>query len=817
MQAKQTLRLGIAALFMAVFLAFLFFGQLAEAASSDNTFTFSSTGISVSGSGTGYEISGSDLKITAPGTYTISGTSSEGTITIQKELTDVTLILNGLNLTSAQTSPVTINKSSSVTIQVTGSNTLTDNEDPAVEDTSDTYEGAGIKAKSGSALTFTGSGTLTVNGNCNNGIKGASEASISVNGPTLTVTAANNALASDGFVTVESGTLNLTAVNDGIKAEPDEGDTASAGTVTVNGGKLNITTGGDGIQATGTVTITSGTVAIQAGGGYQETLAEDASAKGIKSTSEIVLSGGTYTLDCADDAIHSNGDVTVSGGTYTIHSGDDAIHADYILNVGIKDSTSGPSINIASSVEGFEGAIINLYSGSGDITSSDDGMNAANSDLGNNYDFSLNMYGGTWKVNASGDGLDANGDIYLYGGVVEVFGATNNGNSALDYDGICTYEGGTILAIGMSGMAMAPNTGVYLAFGNVSTMGGPGQGGMGNQGQMPPDRATAPTEQGQTDSRDQGHMGPRGQDQIPPDAQTGATTGTSTTTTSPQGSPTENAGTNTSSFTISQGDSIVIKDESGSTLYKTTGLKTANSVVFANEDIVSGSTYTLSVNGTVVATATAATGTGATANPGGMAGSDPANTSGGGNFPFRDISGSSWYYSSVRSVLEKGIMSGTSGTTFSPEAVITRGMLAQILYNLEEKPETDATAEFTDVETTAWYYDAVNWAATEDIVSGYDTSSFGPDDAVTREQLATILYRYAQYKGYAVDTLAELEEFNDSSNISSYALSAMQWANGQSLISGTDNSRLLPKGEATRAQAATILLRFVENICTTDN
>ena len=618
MNVRKTFGFAAAALLMAAILAWMLFSQQAAAASADNTFTFSNTGISAAGSGTGYAISGTNLEITAPGTYALTGSSAEGTITVDKALSGVTLMFSGLTLNSTQSAPITISKASGVTIQVSGANTLTDNEDPGLEGTSETYEGAGIKVKSGGTLTFTGSGTLTVDGNCNNGIKGAAEASVTVNGPTLTVTAANNALAVDGAITMESGTLNLTAAGDGIKAEPDEGDTASAGTVTINGGKLNITSGGDGIQATGSVTVQGGTLTIQAGGGYQQTLTEDASAKGIKSTAGVILSGGTYTLNCADDAIHSNGDVTVSGGTYTMQSGDDALHADYILNLGSKDSATGPSIAIASSNEGFEGAVINLYSGSGDLTASDDGMNAANGDLENGYDFSLNLYGGTWKINSSGDGIDANGDVHLYGGVVEVFGATNAGNSALDYDGTCSYEGGTLLAVGMSGMAMAPSSGAYVSFGTVSMMGGAGHGG---QGQMtPPDQAQAkPDKQEQTAQNGQPSMPPRGQQgQEPPDARTGATTNApqdrpdaqaGTTTNAPQDRPMPNTGTDTSAYTISENDLIVIQDDAGNTLYSATGLKTANSVVFAGESIQSGSTYILLVNGSAAATATAVTGT----------------------------------------------------------------------------------------------------------------------------------------------------------------------------------------------------------------
>ena len=702
---------------------------------------------------------------------------------------------------------MTINKSSQVTVQVTGSNTLNDNEDSAAEGISETFEGAGIKVKNAGSLTLTGSGSLTVNGACNNGIKGAAEASVTVDGPILTVTATNNALASDGSVMVEDGTLKLTAAGDGIKSEPDAADTASAGTVSIHGGRVTIVSGGDGIQATGNVVITGGILDLQSGGGYQQTLEENVSAKGIKSTANVILSGGTYSLNCADDAIHSNGDVTITGGTYSIRTGDDAIHADNSLSVGIKGSTSGPKITVASCYEGFEAALINLYSGSGDITASDDGMNAASSDAASTSAVSLNLYGGTWKISASGDGIDSNGDIHLYGGVIETYGTPSGPDSALDFDGSCYYEGGTLLAVGVSGMAMAPSNGTYLAFGTVSMAGGFGHFGQPPEGQNG-ELSRDPRGQGQMPPRGQGERPTPDPGQTPPDSQSGFAAAM------PQGGLMPETGAST--YTISAGDSIAIRDEAGNTLYTATGLKQADIVVFAHDNLIAGNTYTLSINGSTVATATAITGTGAEANSGGTAGSDPANTPGGGALSFRDISRDSWYYPSVRAVLEAGIMSGTSGTTFSPEAAMTRGMLAQVLYSLESQPKTDKTADFTDIAAGAWYGDAVNWAVSVDILSGYGDGRFGPEDAVTREQLATSLYRYAQYKGYATETVSDLTQFTDSGKISAFARSAIQWVSAKNLLSGTDEGALLPTDKATRAQTATILMRFVQSIVSSD-
>lgn len=792
--AKPKMKHRIAAAFFAAMLMASVPVIPAAAAAVNNTFTFSNSGIAVSGSGTGCEIDGTDLKITDSGTYTVTGSASEGTITIKKELTDVTLILAGLTLSASETAPITINKASEVTIQVKDTNVITDNEDIDEESTSETFEGAGIKVKSGSTLALTGSGTLTVNGNCKNGIKGAAEASVTVDGPTLNITAANDALSADASVTVKSGTLNLTAAGDGIQASPDTDDTVSAGTVTVTGGTFAIKAQGDGIQGEGDVNIKAGTFDIVTGGGYQATLADDASAKGIKSAADVNLTGGTYAIDSADDALHAKGDLSVKGGTYTIASADDALHADYTLNVGIKAGT-GPKITVTSSVEGLEGAVVNLYAGNGNIASSDDGVNAANSEL-TGYDFAINIYDGTWNIDAQGDGLDSNRDINMYGGEIEAFGAANAGNSAFDYDGTATYEGGTLLAVGMSGMAQGFSSGTYVAFGNTSRMGG---GAPGGRGGMPgnANNTAAGEEQGFSggqggtpSERPNAGEGFDNRDGTPPDRNDSATG-------MPQGDSQKAA--DASAFTIAKGSSIVIKDSAGNTLYTATGLRTANSVIFAEDDLVSGQTYTLYIDGTEVATATA------------VSGASGGNQGGGSSdsvLPFRDISSGSWYYSSVRTVYEEKIMTGTSDTAFNPDGSLTRAMLAQILYNLSGSPKTDTDAGFADVSTDAWYADAVNRAAEAGIISGYSDDKFGPNDTATREQMATFLYRYAAYKGYDTDKTADLSDYEDSGTISAYAQTAVKWANASGLITGTDQQQLLPLHNTTRAQTAAILERL---------
>ena len=717
MTIRKRLRHALPALALILaLLAGLFTGTAAAAdTASDVTFTFTDSGVTASGgSAEGYQISGTDLTINAAGTYTVTGSCADGTITVKKGTTGVTLILSDLTLTSTTSAPLRCNKETGVTLVVTGTNTLTDAEDPANEESTDAavadaFEGAAVKVKAGASLTITGTGTLNADGSaCKNAIKGGSTASITVDGSmTLNLRAANSGLASDGSVEIKSGTLNITAENDGVKSEPDEDDTESAGTVTI--------------------------------------------------------SGGTITLNTVDDAIHAAGNLTVTGGEITIDSGDDALHTEYDLVIGTQGSASGPRITVQSCVEGFEGARVFLNSGTGTITASDDGVNAAtDADVS---EIAIYVSGGSWYVNAGGDGLDAGGnsqnnfggDIHLNGGTVEVFGSADNGNSALDFDGSCDASGGTLLAVGMSGMAQTPTSGVYVAFG-AGGMGGPG--GSGWQG---------------------------------------------------------------SGVNIQKGSSIEIKDASGNTVYSATAAKSANYVVFASPALTSGASYTLYVNGTQTLTAAAVTGSGQGGQPGGPGGQpggpggqQPPDQPGGPGFPggqpgtglpFADVAANAWYLDAVRYVFSNSVMTGMSRTEFSPDTNLTRAQMVQILYNLEGRPAASGSG-FTDVAADAWYASAVAWAKSTGVVQGYDESTFGPEDTLTRAQAAAILMRYAQYKGLDTSARAALS-FPDAGDVPDWARDAMQWCVAKGLLQGSDNGALLPNGTATRAQIATIMMRYL--------
>lgn len=178
--------------------------------------------------------------------------------------------------------------------------------------------------------------------------------------------------------------------------------------------------------------------------------------------------------------------------------------------------------------------------------------------------------------------------------------------------------------------------------------------------------------------------------------------------------------------------------------------------------------------------------------------------------PFADVSGSDWFYNDVRYVYEKGIMDGTGADRFSPNAPLTRAMIVTILYRMAGSPSVSGSSDFTDVAAGKWFAKAVAWAAANGIVNGYGDSLFGPNDPVTREQLAAILYRYAVYGGMTAVTLEEnLGGFADTAQLSAYAIQAMNWAVGQGLINGS-GSNLVPKAQATRAQVAAIIHRYLE-------
>lgn len=499
----------------------------AKTPESSVTLTFSDSGVTASGTESGYKIEGTDLTINASGVYTLTGSCAEGSVTVKKGTTGVTLVLDGLTLASSDGAPLCLNKESGVTVYLAGVNTLTDDEDPADEESTDAsvadaFDGAAVKVKANASLTITGSGTLNVNGNAKNGVKGGD----------------------DAVIVIESGKLNITAAQDGVNA---------------------------------------------------------------------------------------NADLTITGGTLNVSATDDGIHSDATLTIGAEGASTGPTISILSSTEGIEGADIVLNAGTGTIIATDDGINAAADGVAS----SLTVNGGEWYVNADGDGLDAGGDsngdngtIVLNGGTVTVFGAANDGNSALDAGRGITYNGGTLLAVGMSGMAETPSGGNVLVFGGRSGgMGGmqppQGNGGMQNGGTQNGTNGSFPQPpqnggQNQMGGMPGGMGGPQGNMQPPQggDNARGPQMGNQ----NGGNQPPQMNGSNNSSISITSGSKIVITDASGNVVCEATGVKNANCVVFASDKIAEGETYTLTVDGKEAATATAGETSGMTGGFGGTGG-----------------------------------------------------------------------------------------------------------------------------------------------------------------------------------------------------
>jgi len=180
--------------------------------------------------------------------------------------------------------------------------------------------------------------------------------------------------------------------------------------------------------------------------------------------------------------------------------------------------------------------------------------------------------------------------------------------------------------------------------------------------------------------------------------------------------------------------------------------------------------------------------------------------------PFTDVVKGAWYYDAVEYAIKGGLFNGTSQTSFEPESKMTRAMLVSVLYRIAGEPSVTVENSFIDVPDNEWYSDAIYWSNSNDIVGGYGNGIFGTNDSITRQDMAVILYRYAKNYGYdvSIDVDNKLLSYEDNFKVSEYATSAMQWAVENELIQGTSKNILLPQGTATRAQVATIMMRFIE-------
>jgi len=477
-------------------------------------------------------------------------------------------------------------------------------------------------------------------------------------------------------------------------------------------------------------------------------------------TASLTVSGITMNIDTTNAYDPGDGDtygdgfnvestLSILSGTYTISAGDDAIHSDYTLNIGESGAdNSSLKITVNTCYEGLEAATLNVYSGDITIHSSDDGLNAANSDL-TDYDFAMNIYGGDLYIDGQDDGLDSNGTLTISGGNIVVFCGSAADNAPLDADGTITISGGTVLGVGQSGMAQLPNstTQAYVYYG----YGANGMGGMGGQ-------------------------------------------------------PGQNSSTS-SGVSISKGDTITITDASGNTVATETALRNATFVFYTSPDLTEGETYTLSVGGTESGTCTATTeGSQSSGMPGGQqpgqGGVDTSVLS-----QYTDVSEDAWYSEAVAYVSSNNLMVGTGNSKFSPNSEITRAMVAQVLYRMAGSPSvsSSASSSFSDVSSGSWYCTAVTWAYENGIFAGYGDGTFRPNQSITREQLVTVLYQYLKSNGEDVSATSDLSQFTDASSVSNWAQTYVKWAVGEGLLSGMGNGILNPKGTATRAQFAQIL------------
>ncbi len=443
-------------------------------------FKYSDSGIEVvqKGEGGEYKISGTTLKIQDAGTYIVSGSCAEGFLQVSKGVTGVTLVLNGLTLTNATTCPLSINKSTGVTLVVADGtvNTLTDNayNNDTVNTANTDAENAVIKCKDGSQVTICGTGTLNINAKGERGIKSGAQdvetdpanprdAWLIIKEATINVTATagsgangGDAIKADQLLKVLSGNLTLAYVDDGLKSDADlyVGEAGTAGPT------IKMTQGCEGIEAVN-IYCYSGDVTINV------TTNGTSGGNGIKADNVLKIVKGKYTITCNDDAIKS----------------------EYYVYIGAPCSTEGPTIDVKNSYEGIEGANIFIYGGDIKIEASDDAMNAANSDLGtpapgggggrpgsgssSSYAFDLQILGGKIYCNSGGDGIDSNKALTIRGGESVVLSSKQQDNSALDVDGVITITGGIFLGVSYKGMfSSISNSQYYLTASNQSIRSG---------------------------------------------------------------------------------------------------------------------------------------------------------------------------------------------------------------------------------------------------------------------------------------------------------------------------------------------------------
>ncbi len=414
------------------------------------------------------------LTIKAGGTYVLSG-SLDGQVVIDSEDDNpVRLVLDGVSIQSSESSAIFVEKAERAIISLEEGSENRVADAANYSDTDDSDEpNAAIFSKSD--LTINGTGQLVVEGNYNNGI--ASKDSLKITGGELTIFAVDDALMGRDLVAVKDGSITIETGDDGIKTTNDEENT---GTIALEGGTYSIVAGGDGIQSSADAYITGGDYAITSGGGSPETVktnspgpsqgtatttedTDDTSGKGLKTEGALSVTGGSFTVDSADDAVHSNGDVAISGGEWNLSTGEDGIHADQMMVL------DAGTFDIAKSYEALEAAQLSINGGEYTLWASDDGINVSNgtataempaaeeeaTTAAASEEPLLTITDGLLSIDAGGDGLDANGSINMTGGTVLVNGPVTDMEGSIDYDNTFTQDGGLLIAAGSSGMVQS--------------------------------------------------------------------------------------------------------------------------------------------------------------------------------------------------------------------------------------------------------------------------------------------------------------------------------------------------------------------------
>ncbi len=453
--------------------------ELSAAWDAKKAVTITGNGESCDISGTGASLNGGTLTITVEGVYVLSGQFSLQLVVNAGDKAKVQIVLNGADIASPTGPAILVEAADKVFITAAEGtqNRLTD----AAERTDATLDAAVF---SRADLCLNGTGTLTVQGNYKHGI--VSKDDLVMTGLTLNVEALSTALDGKDCIKLHSVTADVHAGSNGLRS--DNAEDEGRGFIYIADCTLTVTAGTDGIQAetllqadNAFLTITTGEGSGEVmqstpdefggfgsfgsfggfGGFDSQTEESSGSWKALKAGKNILLNGGTYTIDSQDDCIHSNGDLTITDGTFTLKSGDDGIHADNELLI------SGGDIVIHQSFEGIEASKLTISGGNIDIVASDDGLNAAGGADGSasadrwgrgmfsNGVGEIVISGGYTHINAMGDGIDSNNTILVSRGVTLVSGSPSGGNAAFDYDGEATVTGGVLIATGGSGMAQS--------------------------------------------------------------------------------------------------------------------------------------------------------------------------------------------------------------------------------------------------------------------------------------------------------------------------------------------------------------------------